>query len=362
MTENLKQDLTKYFSQELPEGLYFNIQNNGYISFSHTPFEKMMIEVHFQKPQQENKHYEKPKKSHTQLNYEILKSQTALNPKDQQVIEDFEELISDKTKIENEKNTQKESLIARKLEMKLEKANFSDESFALYVKYCKLIHNKDKEEKSGYKRFLCEQALEYNTIVNGDKILQLGCYHMNYYLDGKLVAVGVIDIFPECLSSVYFFYDPEYKYLSFGIWGSVKEIEYVQNLKKYFPNFKYYYLGYYVQTCQKMVYKGEYEPSELLCPITYTWVKVDDKLRKHIDENKDVRLNSKDISVINDMDISKDDIEKFIKDKVKLYINGFIKITQIKNQKYQQYFMKALSDITRSMGKKLSSTIVFQGN
>lgn len=34
---------------------------------------------------------------------------------------------------------------------------------------------------------------------------------MKYYLDKKLIAVGVIDILEKGLSSVYFFYDHTYK-------------------------------------------------------------------------------------------------------------------------------------------------------
>jgi len=34
---------------------------------------------------------------------------------------------------------------------------------------------------------------------------------MKYYLDDKLIAVGVVDIVNDGLSSVYFFYDPEFK-------------------------------------------------------------------------------------------------------------------------------------------------------
>lgn len=33
-----------------------------------------------------------------------------------------------------------------------------------------------------------------------------------------------------------------------------------------------------------MVYKGEYEPSELLCPITFSWVELNDEVRKMIDD------------------------------------------------------------------------------
>jgi hypothetical protein len=37
------------------------------------------------------------------------------------------------------------------------------------------------------------------------------------------------------------------------------------------PALQYYYLGFYIHTCSKMRYKGAYEPSELLCPVTLQW-------------------------------------------------------------------------------------------
>lgn len=38
-------------------------------------------------------------------------------------------------------------------------------------------------------------------------------------------------------------------------------------------------MGFYIQSTPKMIYKGEYEPSELLCPLTYTWVTLDNATR-----------------------------------------------------------------------------------
>lgn len=77
---------------------------------------------------------------------------------------------------------------------------------------------------------------------------------------------------PSCLSSVYCFYDPEYRQLSLGKVTALWEIKWVQEAIKYRPDLKYYYLGFYIHTCPKMRYKGSYEPSELLCPVTMRWV------------------------------------------------------------------------------------------
>jgi len=49
-----------------------------------------------------------------------------------------------------------------------------------------------------------------------------GSFHQQYWLDDKLIAVGVIDILPACVSSVYFFYDPDYSFLSLGTYGSLR--------------------------------------------------------------------------------------------------------------------------------------------
>lgn len=81
---------------------------------------------------------------------------------------------------------------------------------------------------------------------------------MCYYIQDKLVAVGVVDIADNAMSSVYFFYDPAFEPYNFGTFGALVEIEFIQILTTYFPDFKYYYLGFYIQNTNKMVYKGEY--------------------------------------------------------------------------------------------------------
>ena len=41
-------------------------------------------------------------------------------------------------------------------------------------------------------------------------------------MDDKLIAVGVVDILPKCVSSVYLYYDPDYGFLSLGIYSALR--------------------------------------------------------------------------------------------------------------------------------------------
>lgn len=79
---------------------------------------------------------------------------------------------------------------------------------------------------------------------------------MNYYIKEQLVAVGVMDCVRSGFSSVYFFYEPKYKDYRLGVVSSIVEIEYLRWLRLSFPDFKHYYMGFYIQNCQKMSYKS----------------------------------------------------------------------------------------------------------
>ncbi|CAL1270381.1 unnamed protein product [Larinioides sclopetarius] len=116
-----------------------------------------------------------------------------------------------------------------------------------------------------------------------------GSYHQQYWLDGKLIAVAVLDILPYCLSSVYFYYDPDYSFLSLGTYAALREIAFTCELNKIYPDLQYYYMGYYIHSCIKMRYKGQYVPSFLLCPETYIFQPIE-KCRPLLDVSKYSRL------------------------------------------------------------------------
>uniref|UniRef100_W8C8L4 Arginyl-tRNA--protein transferase 1 n=1 Tax=Ceratitis capitata TaxID=7213 RepID=W8C8L4_CERCA len=190
------------------------------------------------------------------------------------------------------------------------KKHVTDEAFNLYKKYQLLVHNDDPNRltPSSLERFCYKSPVKYTKPRSGPQD-GYGSFHQQYWLDDKLIAVGVIDILPHCVSSVYFFYDPDYSFLSLGTYGSLREIDLVQQLAKKVPALKYYYMGFYIHSCPKMRYKGRLEPSYLLCPEAYTWHLLTDETRRKLDESKYQRLNSntdaQDVENFQTSDLSK---------------------------------------------------------
>ncbi|CAH2322774.1 arginyl-tRNA-- transferase 1 isoform X2 [Pelobates cultripes] len=189
---------------------------------------------------------------------------------------------------------------AHTLEVKLVPVSMEDHEFVssfdcsadLFAKYQMSVH-KDTPNECGpeeFTRFLCDSPLEPETRPDGPAC-GYGSFHQQYWLDGKIVAVGVIDILPHCVSSVYLYYDPDYSFLSLGVYSALREIEFTRDLHKQAADLCYYYMGFYIHTCPKMRYKGQYKPSYLLCPETYTWVPIE-KCFPLLDSSKYARFNS----------------------------------------------------------------------
>ena len=186
---------------------------------------------------------------------------------------------------------------------------------------------------------------------------------MKYYYKGRLIAVGVVDIMPTCLSSVYFFYDPDpvYKKLGLGIISSIKEIEWIQKKQMKFENFKWYYLGFYIQSCHKMVYKGDYGPSELLCPITYKWVTLDENVRTLIEKNEtSSQISPKEWEIIDEMKFKdEEEILKLIDKKIRIALNERnVAIKDLKSP-YDKTFQNLFKILMKIWGKKVIDYLYF---
>uniref|UniRef100_A0A8C2Z6A6 Arginyl-tRNA--protein transferase 1 n=1 Tax=Cyclopterus lumpus TaxID=8103 RepID=A0A8C2Z6A6_CYCLU len=170
------------------------------------------------------------------------------------------------------------------------KASF-DASYQVYKLYQMAIHKDppDKPSESQFRRFLCDSPLEAEHSPDGPEV-GYGSFHQQYWLDGRIVAVGVIDILPTCVSSVYFYYHPDFASLSLGSYSALREIAFTRQLQKQSPKLSYYYLGFYIHSCPKMRYKGQYRPSDLLCPETYAWVQIEQCLLQ-LENSRYARFN-----------------------------------------------------------------------
>lgn len=93
---------------------------------------------------------------------------------------------------------------AHKFEVNLESDSFSNEKWNIFLPYQMTIHKEAESRWShaSFKRFLCS-GLDQKIIKSKGVTRKLGTYHQCYRLDGKLIAVGVLDLLPHGVSSVY---------------------------------------------------------------------------------------------------------------------------------------------------------------
>lgn len=156
------------------------------------------------------------------------------------VLNDFKLSKSQKRVLNNNKD----------LKVSFEPAQITQEIYSLYQRYI------DKRHKDGdmyppsheqFEDFLCKPPESSHS--------QFICFR----LKEKLLAVAVVDLLPQGISAIYTFFDPDQKARSLGRlailwqinWGCYHGMEFV-------------YLGYWIKECQKMSYKSEYQPLEVL--------------------------------------------------------------------------------------------------
>jgi arginine-tRNA-protein transferase len=131
---------------------------------------------------------------------------------------------------------------------------YEQEHFDLYHRYQATRHaggELNDPDPQKYVAFLCAHGM--NTLF----------YEFRH--QRKLLAVAVTDILPDGLSAVYTFFDPDEKRRSLGVYSVLWQI---QEAKA--RSVPCVYLGYWIQECQKMSYKANYQPLEVF--INGRWV------------------------------------------------------------------------------------------
>lgn len=92
-------------------------------------------------------------------------------------------------------------------------------------------------------------------------------HYIEFRLDGRLLGVAVCDRLEHGLSAVYTFFDGREQRRSLGVFGILAQIERARTL-----GLEHVYLGYWIKQCQKMEYKTQYRPLELL--VNRRWVRL----------------------------------------------------------------------------------------
>lgn len=177
---------------------------------------------------------------------------------------------------------------AHRFEVTLEPDDFSPDKYDLFQNYQSNVHKEqpDQISQSGFKRFLCESPLLRTSRLVDGKTQLLGSYHQCYRLDGRLIAMGVLDLLPHCVSGVYMLYHSDFEQWQFGKLSALREAALALE-----GGYKYYYMGYYIHSCTKMKYKGDYKVQHVLDPETYEWSPLDDELRALLDTKPYVSLS-----------------------------------------------------------------------
>ena len=133
----------------------------------------------------------------------------------------------------------------------VQKPSITQEHIALYNKY-----HLWKAQKDGWKHRDISNDEYFENFVEGANDFGK---EVLYVVDDKLVGVDLIDILDDGISSIYFFYDPDYARLSLGTYSLIYQI----NLAKILE-LRWIYLGYWVDGCKAFAYKTNFKPQQLL--------------------------------------------------------------------------------------------------
>jgi len=129
----------------------------------------------------------------------------------------------------------------------IQKPSLTKEHLELFEKYHLFMH-----DKKGWEYEKTSPEHYYSSFVVGHE--DFG-YEVLYFYEEKLIGVDLIDILEDGISSIYFYYDPDFAEYSLGKLSLYNQIQYAKNTKK-----KWIYLGYYVKDCPSLAYKAQYKP------------------------------------------------------------------------------------------------------
>jgi len=135
------------------------------------------------------------------------------------------------------------------LTVRVASPQLTDEKWELYRRYLSGRHEGQmSDDRESLARFLYESPVRTAEFTYRDP-------------SGRLLAVGICDLCPQSVSSVYFFYDPQEQRRGLGNFGALSEIAFAAA-----AGAAYWYIGYWISGCPTMEYKSTFRPHEILHP------------------------------------------------------------------------------------------------
>lgn len=184
----------------------------------------------------------------------------------------------EKNKLEHKEGKQKsessEKPKPRKFEIKWTVQEYTEEAYQLYKLYSDTFQNSYGTSRDYFRENIIRNDIiprEEVSAIDGS-VLKLGNYMMKYYLDDELIAFSALDVIPSGFCGAFFIYHPRLRSLKMEVVSARYEIEFIKQMNKSFPEFKYEALGHYIPQTKSSNYKHDYEPSELKCPLTNRYV------------------------------------------------------------------------------------------
>jgi arginine-tRNA-protein transferase len=124
-----------------------------------------------------------------------------------------------------------------------------------HLHLCNLYHA-DMHFRRGWPLRQFNEADYWETFLDGDWSF---AREFRYFDGNRLVGVGLADVVPGALSSVYFYHDPDWRANSPGVFSVMQQIQYGRQ-----HGLGHQYLGYWIAEYPSMAYKSRYRPHELL--------------------------------------------------------------------------------------------------
>jgi len=117
-----------------------------------------------------------------------------------------------------------------------------------------------------YERYICSRHRDGDMYPPDREQYEsfLGCewsdtWSYEFSLEGRLVAVAVVDRLDDALSAIYTFFEPGMDERSLGTYAILWQAQEAARL-----DLTWLYLGYWIEECRKMSYKGRFRPLEIL--------------------------------------------------------------------------------------------------